>query len=255
MITVISSAKSLDFESNLSINHFTKAGFQKESEQLVKTMRKKKPKAIGALMSISENLAELNYERFQNWTFPENNETARPAILAFKGDVYLGLQAEDFSEDEMSFAQDNLRILSGLHGLLKPLDLIHPYRLEMGTKVTVGNHKNLYSFWGDKINKKLSGDLEQGKVPVLINLASNEYFKATAPKKLSHEIITPSFKENKGGTYKIVSFFAKKARGMMAAYIIKNKLSDPEGIKAFSEDGYTFNNELSTDKEWVFTRG
>ncbi len=255
MITVISPAKSLDFESENQNQHFTLAGFQKESEQLVKVMRKKNPKAIGDLMNISDNLAELNYERFQNWAYPDNEETARPAIFAFKGDVYQGMQAENFSEDEIKFAQDNLRILSGLHGLLKPLDLIHPYRLEMGTKVKVGKHETLYSFWGDKINKRLSSDLEAGKSPILINLASNEYFKATAPKKLKHEVITPVFKENKGGKYKVVSFFAKKARGMMASYIIKNKLTEPEGIKGFTEDGYMFNNGLSSEKEWVFTRG
>ncbi len=255
MIIVISPAKSLDFESDFNKQGFTLADFKTESEQLITAMRKKKPKAIGELMGISENLAELNYERFQNWAYPESTENAKPAVLAFKGDVYLGLQADTFSGDEMAFAQNHLRILSGLHGLLKPLDLIHPYRLEMGTKVTVGKHNNLYSFWGEKINKKLAESLEESESPVLINLASKEYFKATNPRKFTHEIITPVFKENKGGTYKVVSFFAKKARGMMAAYIIKNKLMKPGYIKSFSEDGYTFNEALSSEKEWTFTRG
>jgi cytoplasmic iron level regulating protein YaaA (DUF328/UPF0246 family) len=205
-------------------------------------------------MGISDKLGVLNYDRYQEWSTPFTEDNAKQAVLAFNGDVYTGLDANSFKADEFKFAQKHLRILSGLYGLLKPLDLMQPYRLEMGTKFANQRGKDLYQFWGETITEALNKQLKSVKSDVLVNLASNEYFKSVKPKLLNAEVITPVFKDWKGDKYKIISFYAKKARGLMAAYIIKNKLTDVEAIKGFDYEGYCFNEGMSSAKEWVFTR-
>ncbi len=256
MITILSPAKSLDFETQSPHEFaYTAPAFRKESETLIATLREKSPEELGNLMNLSENLAMLNYQRYQQWQYPTDESQARPAILAFKGDVYQGLQAETFTKEQMDFAQTHLRILSGLHGLLAPLDLILPYRLEMGTKLLVDKQKNLYGFWDTKIQEKLKELLGQHKNAVLVNLASNEYAKAAKLASLGHRVITPVFKERKGDKLQIVSFYAKKARGLMAAFIVKHGIDDPEALKAFDTEGYLFEPALSKENEWFFVRG
>ena len=205
-------------------------------------------------MGLSDKLGALNYERFQEWQTPFSTDNAKQAILAFKGDVYQGLDAENMSSEELNWAQDNLRILSGLYGLLRPLDLMQPYRLEMGTKFANNRGANLYQFWGDIITKQLNKLLSASPKSVLINLASNEYFKSVQSKNLDAEIITPVFMDQKGDKYKIISFFAKRARGLMSAFIIKNKISDPQQLKTFDIDGYKYNAAMSEGNKWVFCR-
>ncbi|WP_020530778.1 peroxide stress protein YaaA [Flexithrix dorotheae] len=255
MLILISPAKTLDFTANNLTDTSSQPVFQEESEILIKKLRTFSRKKIGELMNISPQLAELNYDRYQNWSPEFKVPAAKQAVLAFKGDVYLGLQAETFVQEDFDFAQKHLRILSGLHGLLKPLDLIRPYRLEMGTQLPVRRKKNLYQFWGDKITDTLNFFLENEEEPVVINLASNEYFKSVNLKKLKATVITPVFKDFKNGDYKVLSFFAKKARGFMSAYAIKNKLTNPENLKLFQEEGYSYNDLMSNGNEWVFTRG
>lgn len=255
MIVVISPAKTLDFETASATEQHTNPLFLDESERIIKKLKSLSKKKIKELMNISDQLADLNKERYSNWDREFSKENAKQAVLAFKGDVYVGLAAESFSEEDFGFAQEHLRILSGLHGVLKPLDLIQPYRLEMGTKLPVGRRKDLYHFWDNKVTDVLNEEFGQKESPTLINLASNEYFKVVQKKGLKAEIITPVFKDFKGTDYKVISFFAKKARGMMSAYIIKNKLTNPEELKTFDTDGYSFNVNLSEGNEWVFTRG
>ncbi len=254
MISVISPAKTLDFESHHQIAH-TLPRFQKQTERLVKVMRGKKEKHLVELMSVSENIAKLNVERFQNFENSKDPNVARQAVMAFKGDVYLGLEAESLSNKELEFAQANLRILSGLYGLLRPLDIIEPYRLEMGTKLEVGKHKNLYSFWGDQIAKQLLIDLKEQGDDIIVNLASNEYFKSIPRKNLKANIIDIEFKDFKNDKYKVISFFAKKARGMMSRYIIQNKINQVEDLKGFDTGGYFFEPKESEDHKMVFKRG
>ena len=206
-------------------------------------------------MQLSPKLAQLNYERFQSMVIPFEHGVAKPALLVFNGDVYQGMGLDTFSIDDLNYAQQKLRILSGFYGLLRPLDGILPYRLEMGTSLKVKQHKNLYEFWGDKIKKNLQRDFDMDAQQVLINLASNEYFKAVNAHQLKARIITPIFKDYKNGNYKIISFYAKKARGMMSAYILKNRIDNPEEIKLFDQDNYLYNDLLSKGDEWVFTRG
>jgi cytoplasmic iron level regulating protein YaaA (DUF328/UPF0246 family) len=205
------------------------------------------------LMSISPKLGELNANRFQTWQLPFTPGNAKQALLAFKGDVYTGLDADTFSESDFAFSQKHLRILSGLYGVLKPLDLIQPYRLEMGTKLGNARGPNLYHFWDNKLTESLDKELESDD-NVLINLASNEYFKSVKVKSLKARMITPVFKDMKNGQYKMISFYAKKARGLMSAYIIKNKLEEVESLKGFDSEGYCFNPDMSKGDEWVFTR-
>lgn len=254
MISVISPAKSLDFETTVPTSIQSEPLFVDKAELLIKKLRTLSRKKIGDLMSISAQLAELNYQRYQDWEVEHNNEVARQALLAFKGDVYIGLDAYNFSDEEFNYAQDHLRILSGLYGMLRPMDIIRPYRLEMGTKLPVRRKKNLYEFWGDTQVDLINEALEGHDSKYLINLASNEYFKSVNTKKLNGEIITPEFKDFKNGEYKMISFLAKKARGMMSAYIIKNKIDTPEEIKGFDIDGYGYNERLSEGNKWVFTR-
>jgi cytoplasmic iron level regulating protein YaaA (DUF328/UPF0246 family) len=254
MILVISPAKTLYEKCPIQLDNFSAADFLPEAEKIVSVMKKKKPAQLAKLMDISPKLADLNYQRFQEWRLPFTPGKAWQAVLMFNGDVYQGLKAETFSPEEFEFAQNHLRILSGAYGLLKPLDLILPYRLEMGTEIAVARKKNLYEFWKTKITAKLNQQLAETDLKVLINLASNEYFSAIDTKKLKTRIITPSFKEHKNGQYQMVSFFAKKARGLMSRFIITNGITDPEEIKAFDCEGYYFNNDLSKGDSWIFTR-
>lgn len=254
MIIVISPAKSLYDHCPIHIEKFTEIDFLPEAEKIVSVMKKKKPAQLAKLMNISPKLAELNFQRFQAWSPAFTPENSWQSVLMFNGDVYQGLKAETFTESEFEIAQQKLRILSGVYGLLKPLDLIQPYRLEMGTNVSVARKKNLYDFWKTKITAKLNDELSVNNQKILINLASNEYFSAIDTKKLKARIITPSFKENKNGKYQMVSFFAKRARGLMSRFIIQNNISDPEEIKAFDWEGYYFNNQLSGENDWVFAR-
>lgn len=254
MIAILSPAKKLDFKQPVPEINYTELFFPEEASQLAEQLKNYSPADLMQLMKISRSLAELNTERFFKWHWPFNESEGRPAILAFNGEAYNGLQARTFSTEELNTAQHHLRILSGLYGLLRPLDLILPYRLEMGIKLKNPKGKDLYQFWGDKITMQLNKDLADGGHKALVNLASQEYFKAINPKKIEVPIITPVFKEYKNGAFKVISVYAKKARGMMTRFIIQNQLTDPEELKAFDLDGYHYNNQLSTDKEMVFTR-
>lgn len=254
MLTIISPAKKLDYSQLSEARAYTQPLLLEHSEQLLNDLRLLSPNDICSLMGLSDKLGALNYERFQEWQLPFSTDNAKQAILAFKGDVYQGLDAENMSSEELNWAQDNLRILSGLYGLLRPLDLMQPYRLEMGTKFANNRGANLYQFWGDIITKQLNKLLAASPKSALINLASNEYFKSVQPKDLEAEIITPVFMDQKGDKYKIISFFAKRARGLMSAFIIKNKITDPQKLKTFDVDGYRFNAAMSEGNKWVFCR-
>lgn len=249
---VVSPAKTLDYESELPIQESTQPEMLEESQQLIDQLKKLTPADVASLMKLSDKLADLNVNRFAHWKQPFNADNARPAIYAFKGDVYTGLDAYSFNKKQMTFAQKHLRILSGLYGLLRPLDLMQPYRLEMGTKFANKKGANLYEFWGDTITDKLNDSLKKGEV--ILNLASNEYFKSVNTKSLKGEVVTPVFKDQKNGNYKIISFYAKKARGMMAAYVINNQINDAEAIKQFDVAGYRFSEVQSKNNEWVFLR-
>lgn len=256
MITVLSPAKKLNEDKEkTNLNFSTQARFLDESEYLMSYLKKMKTKAIGKLMKLSPNLAELNYERFQQWEKTHNENNSKQAVLTFNGDAYLGLNASDFEAEDFDFAQDHLRILSGLYGLLKPADLIQPYRLEMGKKLNTKKHDNLYGFWGNKLCEQLNKDIEESGSPYLVNVASNEYFRAAVAKQIKAKIITCEFKERKGDEYKAIMVFAKKARGMMSRFIIKNKINNPEDLIAFDMDGYVYNPKMSNDYNLVFTRG
>lgn len=254
MLLIISPAKSLDFETPAPISKSSKPQFLDDSTELVEIMRDYRPEDLVNLMGISQKLGELNHERFMNWSLPFTKSNAKQSLTAFTGDVYTGMAVENFSEEDFTYAQDHLRILSGLYGLLRPLDLIQPYRLEMGTKLNNERGLDLYAFWGEQLSKALTKQLKKLKTDVLVNLASNEYAKAANLKELDANIITPIFKDYKNGKYKIVSFFAKKARGYMAAYILQNRLTSPEQLEKFSVDGYKFSAKDSSDKELVFLR-
>lgn len=254
MLIVISPAKTLDFESPANTKSKTIPEFLDNSQRLIEALRELSPADISGLMGVSDKIANLNFDRFLNWHTPFDTNNAKQAVLAFKGDVYTGLNAAEFNAAQFKFAQKHLRILSGLYGMLRPLDLMQPYRLEMGTKFANERGKNLYEFWGDTITEALNRQLKRSKSNVLLNLASNEYFKVLQPKAINADIITPVFKDLKGGKYKIISFYAKKARGLMSAYIIKNQLDDVENIKRFDSEGYRYNALMSTAREWAFTR-
>ncbi len=238
MKIVISPAKSLDFESTLPTDRFSQPEFLVQAEKLNKVLAKKKPKALSALMSISDNLAQLNWERNQQFSTPFSAENARPAVYAFNGDVYQGLDAYTISNDKLESLQSTLRILSGLYGILKPLDLIQPYRLEMGTQLKIGRKKNLHEFWKKSLTEHLNNELEEGEL--FINLASNEYFGAIDAKSLKVPVITPIFKDWKNDKLKVISFFAKKARGSMVRYILDNDAQTLDDIKSFDYDDYEF---------------
>lgn len=254
MKIVLSPAKSLDYQSDLPTRIFTRPAFIKEAKKIQSVLKKQKPADLSNLMHISDKLAHLNWTRNKErkFTVDEITFNTRQAIFAFNGDVYEGLDAYTLTGEQLEFLQQNLRILSGLYGYLKPLDLIEPYRLEMGTKLAVGEAKDLYAFWKPVLVKKLQAELEKNEV--LVNLASNEYFSAINTKLLKHQLITPEFKECKNGHLKTISFFAKKARGLMVRYIADNKITDPEALKNFTIEGYQFDENLSNDKKWIFTR-
>lgn len=254
MLVLLSPAKKLN-ENHPVKENFTIPQFVDDAEKLINNLKKYTPKKLSKLMSLSDALSELNVGRYQNWQKEHLEKNAKTAGLIFDGEVYTGLDAKSFTKKEMEYAQNNLRILSGLYGLLKPLDLVHPYRLEMGTKLKVGRKNNLYEFWGDKIVDEVNLLLENQKEQTLVNLASNEYFKAVNKNKLQGNIITPVFKDFNNGKYKAVMVYAKKARGMMANYIITNKIEKVEDLKGFDIAGYCFNAAASTDKELVFLRG
>jgi cytoplasmic iron level regulating protein YaaA (DUF328/UPF0246 family) len=254
MLTVISPAKKLDYASPVASSAHTQPNLLDHSQELLEGLKKLSPQDVSALMGLSDKLGALNYERFQEWHTPFNSDNARPAILAFKGDVYQGLDAESMSDGDLNWAQDHLRILSGLYGVLRPLDLMQPYRLEMGTKFANSRGSDLYNYWDGIISGELNALLTTPN-DVLLNLASNEYFKAAQEKTINSRIVTPVFMDDKGSKYKIISFFAKKARGLMAAFIINNKITEVEDIKGFVSDGYSFNAANSEGDKWVFTRG
>lgn len=254
MLMVISPAKTLDFDTPATTRQATTPEFLAQSQQLIDQLRLLSPTDISELMGISDKLGELNFKRYLNWHIPFDRHNAKQAVLAFKGDVYTGLEADNFSAEDLKFAQQHLRILSGLYGVLRPLDLMQPYRLEMGTKFANSAGANLYQFWGDQITTTINKQLKKMNSNVLLNLASNEYFKSMQAKAVNAEIITPVFKDLKNGKHKIISFFAKKARGMMSAYVIKHRVSNASDIKKFKVGGYRYDAKSSTAREWVFTR-
>ena len=254
MLTVISPAKTLDFETPPPSRRVTESEFMDRSAALVAQAQNLSPDDIRALMNVSDNIAQVNHGRFMNWSRPFNLDNAKQALFAFKGDVYTGLDGDSLSTAQLRYAQKNLRILSGLYGLLRPLDLIQPYRLEMGLKFANSGGANLYQYWGDDINTALNVQLKKLKQSTLVNLASNEYFKAVRAKKLEGEVITPIFKDLKSGKYKVISFFAKKARGQMARYMIENEIENIAGLRKFTGGGYHYNTAQSTATEMVFTR-
>ncbi|WP_417860684.1 peroxide stress protein YaaA [Winogradskyella sediminis] len=252
MKLVLSPAKSLDYETTLPTTKTTDGIFLDEAERLNKILKKKSAKSLSKLMHISDNLGQLNYQRNQEWALPFTKDNARPAIYAFSGDVYRGLDAYNIPIEKLDKVEDTVRILSGLYGVLKPLDLIQPYRLEMGTKMPVGKNKNLYEFWKKKVTKALNDELEEDEI--FLNLASNEYFKAIDTKALKVPIINVAFKEFKNDKYKIIAIFAKLARGLMARYIIDTNAKTIEDIKGFNYENYGFSEALSSEHELVFTR-
>lgn len=255
MLTIISPAKTLDFKTESSTQINSLPDNLNKSKQLVSALKKFKPNQLSDLMNISPKLGQLNFERFQEWELDKSTENTKQAIFAFKGDVYIGIDVDQFSKNDLHYAQNHLRILSGLHGILKPLDLIQAYRLEMGTKLEVRRKNNLYKFWGDLITKSLNKDLSEQETDVLVNLASDEYFKSINRKTLKARIITPVFKDFKNGSYKFLSFYGKKARGMMTRFIMKNRISNIDDLKLFEEEGYFYNENLSNVNQFVFTRG
>lgn len=252
MKLVLSPAKSLDFETALPTAIHTEPQFLKQSERLNKLLKKKSAKSLSKLMSISDTLGQLNYERNQSWELPFTTDNARPAVYAFNGDVYRGLDAYTIPENKLETLQNTVRILSGLYGVLKPTDLMQPYRLEMGTKMPVGVKKNLYEFWKKDITKALNEELEDDEL--FLNLASNEYFKAIDAKALKVPVVTANFKDFKNGEYKMISFFAKAARGMMARYIVDTNAKTIDDLKGFNYDGYNFSEPMSKANDLVFIR-
>ena len=254
MLAITSPAKTLDFDSPAPTRKHTEPLFLDESGELINELRELAPPDLADLMGISSKLAELNADRYATWRTPFTRRNARQAILAFKGDVYLGLDAYAYTERDFTWAQKHVRILSGLHGLLKPLDLIQPYRLEMGTRLETGRSSNLYEFWGGKITDALNEAIAAQKQPLLINLASNEYFNVLDAGRIDARIVTPTFKDLKNGRYKFLSFFAKKARGAMISHIVRNRVSTLKALRAFDWQGYRFSKEQSRGDGWVFLR-
>jgi cytoplasmic iron level regulating protein YaaA (DUF328/UPF0246 family) len=254
MIIVISPSKTLDFSAN-SFQVHTQPRQLEQSQALIDIAKQLSTEELSALMKISDKLSQLNWQRYRDFSTPFSLTNAKQALLAFKGDVYGGIDSDNYSEEDFAFAQRHLRILSGLYGALRPLDLIQPYRLEMGTRLQNEQGKNLYNFWDGQVTELLNQDFSDVPAPVLINLASNEYFKVIKPKLLNASILTLAFKENKAGVYKTIGIHAKRARGLMTNFIIKNRLTDAEQVKAFDLENYAFNDALSSKKEWVFSRG
>ena len=252
MKILLSPAKSLDIKSELPTTKTSSICFEKEAQHLNSILKTKNPKELSDLMSISSKIADLNYERNHSWSLPFTTSNARQAVYAFSGDVYRGLDAYSIENDKIDFMQNSVRIISGLYGLIKPLDLIQPYRLEMGTKLSIDSNRNLYDFWRKKISEKLNNELIHNEP--LINLASNEYFKAIDTKVIKSDIYSFNFKQFKNGSYKTIAIFSKKARGMMTRFIINNQIDDINGLKLFDYNDYSYHESLSNDKELVFTR-
>lgn len=254
MLLVLSPAKTLDFETPCN-KEASYPKFQKEALQLIGVLKEKSPEEIQELMDLSEQLAELNADRYQKFAKGKNTKRAKQAVYAFQGDVYQGLEAQELSDDDIFYAQERLRILSGLYGILKPLDLIQPYRLEMGTRLAFDDYRTLYAYWSDKLSIELNKQSKKLKEKVLVNLASQEYFKAVDQKALKMKVVDVEFLDQKNGTYKIISFWAKKARGLMAQYIIKNRVETIEGLQGFDYEGYLYSADDSTERKLVFKRG
>lgn len=254
MLILLSPAKTLDFDTPAITEKATEPAFLEQSADLIDLLKQYSPDQLGKLMKLSPKLAELNTDRFQQWTLPFTKDNAKAAVFAFKGDVYTGLDADNLTEEQLEFAQQHVRILSGLYGLLKPLDLIQAYRLEMGTKLNNPKGKNLYEYWGDTLTLALNQEIEKSGSASVVNLASNEYFSAVNPKLLQAELITPVFKDEKNGQYKIISFYAKKARGMMARWMLENKLNSKDRLIDFDVAGYRFSEEDSKENNPVFKR-
>lgn len=254
MIITLSPSKGQDFDAPVSTKKHSTPVALKDSQALIKELKKIKPAGIRKLMNVSENIAKLNADRFQNFKTPFTIANSRQAIFAFKGDVYSGIDIENFTADDLAYAQKHLRILSGLYGCLRPLDLIQPYRLEMKTKLSNPRGENLYQFWGESITDNLNKELVKQEEPVLVNLASNEYFKSVKPKQLKGRLLNINFKETKDGKSRIVAIFAKRARGMMTDYILRNRIENPEDIKKFKMGGYRFSKADSDEMQWTFTR-
>jgi cytoplasmic iron level regulating protein YaaA (DUF328/UPF0246 family) len=254
MIAIISPAKTLDFEQNVDAEE-TSPRFRTEANKLVKELRKKSPGDLQDLMSISEKLAQLNVDRFHNFSTTRLPAYAKPALFAFQGDVYRGLEASSLNKNQISYLQNHLRILSGLYGLLRPLDVIQPYRLEMGTSLHVNGYDSLYAFWGDKIARALSGDLKEQQDEIIVNLASQEYFKAADRKALKGKVIDVRFEDFTNGAYKIIAVYAKMARGMMVRFMAEHEVTEIEQLKAFDTDGYSYDDRESTSGMLVFKRG
>jgi len=254
MLIFLSPAKSLDYKTPPHVATCTQPAFLDRSQTLIEQLRALSPADIANLMDLSDPLALLNYNRYADWSLPFTPDNAKQAVLAFDGDVYDGLSAKTLSTADLDFAQQHVRILSGLYGILKPLDLMQPYRLEMGTKFKNRAGKDLYAFWGETLLEAINAELDAMPQPVAVNLASEEYFKAAIGRKFKGRLIQPVFEDWKNGRYKIISFFAKRARGLMTRYAVLNRLTDPEGLKAFDSDGYAFAPEASDDASWVFRR-
>ena len=254
MLAILSPAKTLDYETPLKTKLNSQPIYGRESNQLIKTLRTFEPFEVASLMKISDKLADLNHKRYVEWRNKPAESKTRPAALAFKGDVYQGLEAESFNDNDLKFAQRHLRILSGLYGLLRPLDVIQPYRLEMGTKLKTSKGQNLYDYWGTKLTNGLNEALKESKEGTLVNLASNEYFGAVQPELLEGSLLNIGFKEKRNGQLKFVSFSAKKARGLMANFIIKERVKKPDDLKSFDLENYRFNAKMSSELEWTFSR-
>tara|TARA_Y100001958_G_C21199423_1_gene526282 strand:+ start:815 stop:1573 length:759 start_codon:yes stop_codon:yes gene_type:complete len=252
MKTLISPSKTLNFDNNINCDITSKCRLIDYTSELHKILISYSKNDLKNLMNVSDKIAELNYNRFKTWEDPSNSKTSKQAIYAFKGDVYSGLDAESIEEDKFDYLQNSLRIISGYYGLLRPFDQILPYRLEMGTKLENQNGNNLYKFWGDKITDVLNEDLDSNDI--IVNLASDEYFKSINKDKIKSKIITPVFKEFKNGLYKVIAIYAKKARGLMSRFLIERKSTSIDDIKLFNINGYSFDNNLSNDSQLVFTR-
>ncbi|HYD96222.1 MAG TPA: peroxide stress protein YaaA [Noviherbaspirillum sp.] len=254
MLIVLSPAKTLDYDTPLTTDEHTLPDFIDDASELVDILKQRSPADLSALMGISDALAVLNVTRYAEWSRKFTKKNARPAILAFNGDVYEGLAARSLTSRQLGYAQSHLRILSGLYGVLRPLDLMQPYRLEMGTRLANGRGKDLYAFWGARVTETLNKELAAHKRKVLVNLASEEYFKVVKPKQLDAEVVTPVFEDWKGGKYKIISFHAKRARGLMARFAAAKGVTQPEKLKEFDAEGYAYDVRASTAQQWVFRR-
>ena len=253
MILIISPSKTQDLKSR-PYPHFTVPVMLKQGRQLIDDLKQLNPQQVAELMGISDKLAQLNWQRFQDFTVPFELDNAKQALLVFKGDVFSPIDIEAYTDDDFSFAQDHVRILSGLYGILRPLDLMQSYRLEMGIKSGFANAKNLYEFWGTRVTEALNADLARQPQAVLVNLASDEYFKVIQPRGITVPILKISFKENKNNTYKVVAIHAKRARGLMVNFVVTNRIENVQGLKKFDLKGYQLREDLSSDQEWVFCR-